>query len=34
MLRLYEAESNALNYIIIEDTEIDKSYLFTWDFFC
>lgn len=31
MKRLYEAQGNAMNYMIIEDTETGKACTFDWD---
>ncbi len=31
MIRLYEAESDAMNYLILEDTENDTACVFNWD---
>lgn len=31
MKRLYKAEDNVMNYLIIEDTELGKACVFDWD---
>ena len=31
MKRLYKAEDNAMNYLIIEETELEKACVFDWD---
>lgn len=31
MKRLYEAQGNAMNYMVLEDTDTEKACTFDWD---